>query len=97
MIVPAAAPATDPAAAVRAADLKTVQNTLESKVLRHRLKELGYSDQEIQSRLSRLSDRQVHQLASRIHSLNPGGDFAIGGILILVLLVLLIIYLVKRV
>jgi ribose 1,5-bisphosphokinase PhnN len=81
----------------RAADLRSVQKTLESKVLRQRLHELGLSDQEIQARLSKLSDRQVHQLASKLHALNPGGDFTIIGILIAVVLVLFIIYLVHRV
>ena len=98
MIAPAAVPA--PAADAvqdRASDMQTVQKTLESKVLRQRLHEMGLSDKEIDARLSKLSDKQVHQLASRIHALNPGGDFTLFGVLILVVLVLLVIYLVKRV
>ena len=98
MLAPAAVPApTSDAVPDRAADIRTVQKTLESKVLRQRLHELGLSDQEIQARLGKLSDQQVHQLASRIHALNPGGDFTLFGILIAVVLVLLIIYLIKRV
>ena len=58
---------------------------------------MGLSDEEIQTRLSKLSDQQVHQLASRIHALNPGGDFTLFGVLIFVVVVLLIIYLVKRI
>ena len=98
MIAPAAVPA--PAADAvqgRAADMQAVQKTLESKVLRQRLHEMGLSDKEIETRLNKLSDQQVHQLASRIHALNPGGDFTLFGILILVVLVLLVIYLFKRI
>jgi hypothetical protein len=98
MLAPAAVP--PPAAdgvTDRAADVRTVQKTLESKVLRQRLHELGLSDKEIQTRLDKLSDQQVHQLASRINAVNPGGDFTLFGLLLLVVLVLLIIYLVKRV
>jgi hypothetical protein len=105
MLVPAATAADASGAArpdgapsaTRAADMKIIQGTLESKILRQRLKELGLNDSEVNSRLSKLSDKQVHQLATRIHTLNPGGDFTLIGILILVVLVLFIIYLVKRV
>ena len=82
----------------RAADVKTVQKALENKLVRQRLKDLGLNDREIESRVSRLSDEQVHQLATHIHSLSPAGDsLVIPGILVLVLVVLLIIYLVKRI
>jgi len=80
----------------RAQDLQTIQTTLESKLLRAKLHALGLSDAEIQSRLSRLSDQQIHQMASQIRAVHPAGDFLIG-ILIVVLLVVVIIYLVKRI
>lgn len=82
----------------RAADLKTVQKALESKILRERLKEFGLSDPQVQSRLDKLSDKEIHQLAGQIHTVNPGGDGGvIVGLLVIVVLVLLIIYLAKRV
>ena len=85
-------------ASVRAADQDTIQKTLESKVLRSKLHALGLSDPEIDARLSRLSDAQRHQLASQIRAVNPAGDGGfIIGLLVVVVLVLLIIYLVKRV
>ena len=95
MLVPADIPAATPSA-TRSADMKTIRGALESKILRERLKELGLTDTEINSRLSKLSDKQVHELATRIHAVNPGGDFTVIGILIAVVLVLLIIYLVKK-
>ena len=78
----------------RAADLKAVQAVLESKIVSERLKDLGMSDEEVESRLSRLSDRQVHQLAKDIGALSPGGD--VSGILVTIILVLLILILVNR-
>ena len=79
----------------RAEDLKTIQAALESKIVRQRLAELKMNPAEINGRLSQLSDSQVHQAALQIRAMSPGGD--VGGILILVLLVLLIIYLVRRI
>jgi hypothetical protein len=98
MLAPAEIPAAAaPLSAARSADMKTIQGALESKILRERLKEYGLTDPEINARLGKLSDKQVHQFASRIHSVNPGGDFTVIGILILVVLVLFILYLVKRI
>lgn len=92
MLAPAAA--TDGQGYDRTADMKTVQTALESKIIRERLKAYGMTDKEIESRLSRLPDQQVHQLAKNIDTLSAGGD--VGGILVIVLLVVLIIYLVHR-
>src|SRR5437879_10445815 len=60
-------------ASVRAADMKIVSTALESKVLRAKLKAMGLDEAETQSRLSKLSDREIHQLASRIDAVHPGG------------------------
>lgn len=89
------APAQGSAATDRAADMKTVQAALESKIIRGRLKALGLNEQETESRLGKLSDQQVHRLAKDIDTLSPGGD--LGGILIIVLLVLLIVYVIHRI
>jgi len=93
MLAPAQSAATTGGQAYdRAADMKTVQTTLESKVVRERLKALGLTDKEIESRLTRLSDQQVHQLAKDVNTLGPGGG--IVGILIVVMLVLAVVYLI---
>lgn len=89
------APLQPAAATDRAADMKTVQTALESKIIRGRLKALGLDEAETNSRLSKLSDQQVHRMAKDIDTLSPGGD--LGGILVLVLLVVLIIYLIHRI
>ena len=79
----------------RSQDIKTIQATLESKILREKLHALGLSDKEVQARLSKMSDAEVHQMASQIRSVHPAGD-VIVGVLVIVLLVILIIFLVKR-
>jgi len=79
----------------RAADMKTISTALESKALRGRLKAMGLDDKEVESRLQNLSDKEIRQLATQIEAVRPGG--IIEAVLVLVVLVLLILYLVKRV
>lgn len=57
----------------RAQDLKTIQSTLESKMVRQRLSEFKLTPEQVNQRMSQLTDAQVHQLAMQIRTLNPGG------------------------
>jgi len=96
MLAPAqVAPAAGGQAYDRAADLKTVQTALESKIVRERLKSLGMNDKEIESRVGKLTDLQMHQLAKDVKTLSPGGG--VISLLELVVLVLLILILVRAV
>ncbi len=70
----------------RSADLGKIQKTLEIKVIQERLKQLGFSTEEIESRLGQLSDEQIHQLALQIDELKVGGN---GGVIILLLVIAL--------
>jgi hypothetical protein len=82
--------------AERAADLEKVRQFLEMKMVRERLKDFGYTSEEVQSRLSRLDDEQIHQLALKLDDLNVAGDSGLGiiiGLLIIVVLVIVIIQL----
>ena len=84
----------------RAADLKTIQATLESKMVRQRLSEFKLTPEQVNQRMSQLSDAQVHQVALQIRTLNPGGDAGLGiivGLLVIGILVLLFVYLFRRV
>lgn len=83
------------AADSRAGDMKTISSALESKAVRGRLKALGLDDREIDSRLRQLSDAEVHQLATRLEAVRPGG--VVVEVLVIVALVLLVLYLAKRV
>jgi hypothetical protein len=80
----------------RSADVAVIQKALESKLLRNKLKAVGLNEAEIETRLSKMSDAQVHQFASQIRAVNPAGD-AIVYVLVVVVLVLFIIYLMKRI
>jgi hypothetical protein len=97
MLAPSQTPAAESAPAYdRAGDMRSIQAALESKVVSQGLRDHGLTPQETQSRLDRLTDKQIHQLAMRSHGVAAGGDIIIG-LLFLVLLVVLIIYLVKRI
>jgi hypothetical protein len=77
----------------RAADLATIQKTLEMKMVKERMANLGLTREEIQSRLSQLSDQQLHRTAQQLDSLKVGGDgigIVIGLLVIAILVVLLI-------
>ena len=91
---------TPSASASRAADLKTIQATLESKIIRQRLSEFKLTPEQVNQRMSQLSDAQVHQVATQIRTMNPGGDGGLGiliALLVIGILVLLFVYLFKRV
>ena len=73
----------------RSSDLEKVRKVLEMKMVRERLKELGFSPDEVEKRLSQLSDHQIHQLALNLDELQVGGSG--WAVLIIVLLVVLIV------
>ena len=74
----------------REMDLQTIQKFLESKLVQHKLSELGFTTDEIQARLHQLDDEQLHQVAGQINALGPGGDSAAGWIIAALLLGLVI-------
>ena len=86
--------------ASRTEDLKTIQATLESKIVRQRLGEFKLTPEQINQRMAQLTDAQVHQVAMQIRTVNPGGDGGFGiivALLVIGILVLLFVYLFKRV
>jgi uncharacterized ion transporter superfamily protein YfcC len=66
--------------------LQTIQKFLESKLVQHKLSELGFTTDEIQARLHQLDDEQIHQVAGQINALESGGDSAAVWIIVLFLL-----------
>ena len=76
-------------------DLQKIQKVLESKMIRERLEALGLTQEEIQTRLSQLNEKQIHQLALKLDEMNVGGDGAeiVIALLLIGILVVLIIYL----
>src|SRR5262245_5456273 len=86
-IVPAEMSAVGPQTQInRQEDLRVVQKALENKMISQRLKDMGLTEEEIQQRLSKMSDQEVHQLASQMQALTPGGDGTgiIVGVLVIV-------------
>jgi hypothetical protein len=67
----------------RISELQKIQKFLEMKMIRERLKKLGLSPAEIQGRLNRFSDAQIHQLALKVDDLKVGAD---EGLAIIVLI-----------
>ncbi|HSA78132.1 MAG TPA: PA2779 family protein [Nitrospirota bacterium] len=91
----AAAPPAAPAD--RAAGLAKLQAALESKLVQQKLMDYGLSPEETMTRVNKLSDEQINQLATHTDSLQAGGDpvdLAIG-LVILALLVVLLLYLLQ--
>jgi len=82
----------------RTADLQKIQKVLEIKMVRERLENLGFTEDEIQKRLGQLSDEQIHNLALNLDRLKVGGDalFVVVSLLVIVLLVAGIVYLTKH-
>jgi hypothetical protein len=72
----------------RHSDLQKIQKVLESKMIRERLKQMGFSEEGIQNRLNQLTDNQIHQIASKVDELNVGGD---GGTVVIIVLLVLIL------
>jgi hypothetical protein len=79
----------------RASNLDKVQKFLEMKMVRERLKDLGFTPEEIQGKLKDLSDQQLHQLAVKVDDFKVGGDGLgiIIAILVIAILVIIIIQL----
>jgi hypothetical protein len=96
MLAPALPPGTlSPSDPSRVADLQKIQSVLESKVIRQRLEDFGLSQEEISTRLDKLSDDQLHQFATEIDAMIPAGD-GLGiviALLVIAILVVILVYL----
>lgn len=69
----------------RASHLQNIQKILETKMVCKRLQQLGLSQDDIQRRLSRLDDQQIHQIALKLDKIRVGGN----GFEVLVVLLLI--------
>lgn len=80
----------------RQADLNKIRQVIETKMIRERLEQYGLTQDEINSRLSQLSDQQVHNFALQLDDLKVGGDGGLGiviGLLVIAILVVILLYL----
>jgi hypothetical protein len=74
-------------------DMQKVQRALESKIVQEKLKAYGLSKEEVQEKLSQLSDDQIHMLAKASDKVLAGGDGIGLAIAVVVLLILVVILL----
>jgi len=88
MFIPS--PLEENGASHRETDLQTIQKFLEMKLVQHKLSQLGLTKEEIQARLHQLDDDQIHQIASQIHALEPGGNSTAVWVIVIVLVGLII-------
>jgi hypothetical protein len=75
-------------------DLQKLQKFLETKMVRERLKDLGFIPEEVQMKLGNLSDQQIHQMALHLDEMKVAGD-GVGifiAVFLIAVLVVLIIY-----
>ena len=83
--------------ASRTDDVARIQVALESKVVQQKLMDYGLTPEVTMARINKLSDEQIHQLATNTDALQAGGD-AIGtlvGLVLLAILVVVLIYLLQ--
>jgi len=78
----------------READLSQVRQVIETKMVRERLEKLGFTPDEITSRLSQLSDQQLHQVAQNLDDIRVGGD-GLGIIIALLVIAILVVVLIQ--
>jgi len=77
-------------AVTRSADQAKVQAALESSVIKQRLMDFGLTPEETTARLNKLSDEQVHRLATNTDAVQAGGD-ALGDVVLILVIVLIVI------
>ncbi len=73
----------------RTADLARLQSALESTVIKQRLVDYGLSPQDAAAKLTLLSDEQIHDLASRLDSVQAGG--IIGDVIFLLVVAIIVV------
>ena len=75
-------------------DIATIQGIIEMKMIKDRLEKLGFSTDEVNSRLDRLSNQQVHQLALQLDDIKIGGD-GLGVVIALLVIAILVVLLIQ--
>ncbi|MBI5197293.1 MAG: PA2779 family protein [Nitrospirae bacterium] len=76
-------------------DLSAIQTLLESKQIRQRLQDIGLTSDEVLQRLQQLSPQQLHQLATHLDEIQPGGDSGLGIIVALLVIAILVVVLIQ--
>ena len=80
---------------VRETEIGKIQRALETEIVKEKLKAYGLTSDEINTKLSDLTDEQIHMLAQASDNILAGADDGLG-ILIAILLIVLIVILVLK-
>jgi len=91
MLAPATSATSETGSDPRAEDLQKVQRVLENKLVQQRLEDFGLTPEEVNAKLAGLSDAQLHQMASQLDALMPGGQMSLLLTLLLVLVIIILI------
>lgn len=81
------------AASTRAESMAKLQRVLESKLVSEKLQTVGLTPSEVETRVEKLSDSELHQFAAQLDTLYPGGDgfSVIIALLVIIILVMIIL------
>ncbi|MBI4689899.1 MAG: PA2779 family protein [Nitrospirae bacterium] len=79
----------------RTADFEKIQKVLEMKMVGDRLEKFGLTKDEIQKKLTTLSDQQIHGLALRIDDLKVGKDDVVGAVVVILVVAILVVLLLQ--
>jgi hypothetical protein len=74
----------------RQTDMITIQKALESSVVKQRLMDYGFSSEEAMSRINKLTDKEIHQFAGNLDSLQAGAD-GVDALIFLILLAIIVV------
>ena len=80
----------------RAESVKNITELISRDEIKVELEKVGLSKDEVTKRLASLSDSEIRDLTKQLDQARYGGE-AVTGILVVVVLVLLVIFLAKRV
>ncbi len=81
----------------RAADFARIQAAIESKIVQQKLRDYGLSPADAMTRVNKLSDEQIHVLATHTDSLQAGSDGVdlFFGLIAVALLVVVLVFLLQ--
>jgi predicted PurR-regulated permease PerM len=76
-------------------DIDAIRKVIESKLIQERLEKLGYTADEVKSRLEQLNDQQFHQLAQNLDNVKVAGDSGLGIVIALLVIAILVVLLLQ--
>src|SRR5713226_4405025 len=72
---------------VRGIDVEKIRRALENKIVAEKLKSYGLSKEEVMTKIDKMSDGQVHQIAALSDKIPAGGDAGVAIALLVIILV----------